>query len=82
MFNVVSFRIQHQKVKYDFILNSMFFIGDFDAAKRLLTISTDTGFRNSGFTFGKAGKVVLAIRSTHGLEVPLTDESGNYIKKN
>ena len=59
----------------------MFFTGDFDAAKRLLTISTDTGFRNSGFTFGKAGKVVLAIRSTHGLEVPLTDESGNYFKK-
>ena len=59
------------------ILNIMFFTGDFDAAKRLLTISTDTGFRNSGFTFGKAGKVVLAIRSTHGLEVPLTDESGN-----
>ena len=55
----------------------MFFTGDFDAAKRLLTISTDTGFRNSGFTFGKAGKVVLAVRSTHGLEVPLTDENGN-----
>ena len=32
--------------------------------------------RNSGFTFGKAGKVVLAIRSTHGLEVPLTDDQG------
>lgn len=52
---------------------------DFDAAKRLLTISSDTGFRNSGFTFGKAGKVVLAIRSTHGLEVPLTDESGTLL---
>lgn len=35
---------------------------DLDCAKRLLTISSDTGFRNSGFTFGKAGKVVLAIR--------------------
>lgn len=52
---------------------------DFDAAKRLLTISTDIGFRNSGFTIGKAGKVVLAVRSTHGLEVPLTDENGTLL---
>jgi tRNA wybutosine-synthesizing protein 3 len=47
-----------------------------DAAKKLLQLANESGFRNSGFTFGKAGKVVLAIRSTHGLQVPLSDESG------
>jgi len=34
--------------------------------------SIESGFRNSGLTLGKAGKIVLAVRSTHGLEVPLT----------
>lgn len=52
---------------------------NFDVAKKLLTIASDAGFRNSGFTFGKAGKVVLAIRSTHGLEVPLSDENGTLL---
>jgi len=47
-----------------------------DAAKKLLQCANEAGFRNSGFTFGKAGKVVLAIRSTHGLQVPLSDEKG------
>ena len=29
---------------------------------------------------GKSGKIVLAVRSTHGLEVPLTDpESGQLL---
>ena len=42
-------------------------------------MANESGFRNSGFTFGKAGKVVLAIRSTHGLQVPLSDESGTLL---
>lgn len=50
-----------------------------EAAKKLLTLASEVGFRNSGFTFGKQGKVVLAIRSTHGLQVPLSDESGNLL---
>ena len=41
--------------------------------------SLESGYRNSGLTLGKAGKIVLAVRSTHGLEVPLTDTSGNLI---
>jgi tRNA wybutosine-synthesizing protein 3 len=52
---------------------------NFEAAKKLLTSATEAGFRNSGFTSGKAGKVVLAIRSTHGLEVPLSDEDGTLL---
>lgn len=50
-----------------------------DAAKKLLQLANEAGFRNSGFTFGKAGKVVLAIRSTHGLQVPLSDETGRLL---
>jgi len=50
-----------------------------DAAKKLLQLANEAGFRNSGFTFGKGGKVVLAIRSTHGLQVPLSDESGTLL---
>ncbi|XP_033095481.1 tRNA wybutosine-synthesizing protein 3 homolog [Anneissia japonica] len=33
-----------------------------------------SGFRNSGISIGKRGKIMLAIRSTHGLEVPLSKE--------
>lgn len=59
---------------------------DINAAKLLHTASLESGYRNSGLTVGKAGKIVLAVRSTHGLEVPLTDHHGkllvdeNYIK--
>lgn len=30
-------------------------------------------------TVGKSNKIVLATRSSHGLEVPLTDEEGNSL---
>ena len=39
----------------------------------------ESGYRNSGLTIGKAGKIVLAVRSTHGLEVPLTDHLGRLL---
>ena len=32
--------------------------------------------RNSGLTQGRAGKLVAAVRSTHGLEVPLSTDQG------
>ncbi|XP_006831095.1 PREDICTED: tRNA wybutosine-synthesizing protein 3 homolog isoform X2 [Chrysochloris asiatica] len=32
----------------------------------------DSGFRNSGITVGRKGKTMLAVRSTHSLEVPLS----------
>ena len=41
--------------------------------------SLESGYRNSGLTIGKAGKIVLAVRSTHGLEVPLTDHRGKLL---
>ncbi|KAM5256408.1 tRNA wybutosine-synthesizing protein 3 homolog [Ctenodactylus gundi] len=41
-------------------------------AQLLHTVAVDSGFRNSGITIGKKGKTMLAVRSTHGLEVPLS----------
>ncbi|XP_044528348.1 tRNA wybutosine-synthesizing protein 3 homolog isoform X1 [Gracilinanus agilis] len=41
-------------------------------AQVLHSVAIDSGFRNSGITVGKKGKTVLAVRSTHGLEVPLS----------
>eukprot|EP00090_Calanus_glacialis_P018808 TRINITY_DN29130_c0_g1_i1.p1 TRINITY_DN29130_c0_g1~~TRINITY_DN29130_c0_g1_i1.p1 ORF type:complete len:243 (-),score=60.16 TRINITY_DN29130_c0_g1_i1:32-760(-) len=46
-------------------------------AKQVHTAASESGFRNSGLSVGKAGKIVAAVRSTHGLEVPLTDDEGN-----
>ncbi|XP_016072302.1 PREDICTED: tRNA wybutosine-synthesizing protein 3 homolog isoform X1 [Miniopterus natalensis] len=41
-------------------------------AQLLHSVAIDSGFRNSGITVGKRGKTMLAVRSTHGLEVPLS----------
>ncbi|XP_052586006.1 tRNA wybutosine-synthesizing protein 3 homolog isoform X1 [Peromyscus californicus insignis] len=41
-------------------------------AQTLHSVAIDSGFRNSGITVGKRGKTMLAVRSTHGLEVPLS----------
>ncbi|XP_068197120.1 tRNA wybutosine-synthesizing protein 3 homolog [Antennarius striatus] len=45
-----------------------------DDAKLLHSVAVNSGFRNSGITFGKTGKIMMAVRSTHGLEVPLSFE--------
>ena len=49
---------------------------DTETARRMCACAVEAGFRNSGITMGRAGKLVTAVRSTHGLEVPLTDEAG------
>ncbi|XP_043855272.1 tRNA wybutosine-synthesizing protein 3 homolog [Dromiciops gliroides] len=41
-------------------------------AQVLHSVAIESGFRNSGITVGKRGKTMLAVRSTHGLEVPLS----------
>ncbi|XP_054996575.1 tRNA wybutosine-synthesizing protein 3 homolog isoform X1 [Sorex araneus] len=43
-------------------------------AQILHSVAMDSGFRNSGITVGKKGKTMLAVRSTHGLEVPLSQK--------
>ncbi|XP_028831685.1 tRNA wybutosine-synthesizing protein 3 homolog isoform X1 [Denticeps clupeoides] len=40
-------------------------------AQLLHSVAVDSGFRNSGITVGKKGKIIMAVRSTHCLEVPL-----------
>ena len=50
-----------------------------ELAKRAHTASLESGFRNTGLTVGKAGKLVLAVRSTHGLELPLSDGHGRIL---
>ncbi|XP_029930166.1 tRNA wybutosine-synthesizing protein 3 homolog [Myripristis murdjan] len=42
-------------------------------AQLMHSVAVNSGFRNSGLTVSKAGKIITAVRSTHGLEVPLSD---------
>ncbi|KAI4894700.1 hypothetical protein NFI96_021141 [Prochilodus magdalenae] len=41
-------------------------------AQLLHSVAINSGFRNSGVTVGKKGKIMMAVRSTHCLEVPLS----------
>lgn len=42
-----------------------------DAARRLLHVAFTSGFKNSGITIGRQSKMVLAVRSTLCLELPI-----------
>ncbi|XP_061746308.1 tRNA wybutosine-synthesizing protein 3 homolog isoform X3 [Nerophis ophidion] len=42
-------------------------------AQLLLSAALQSGFKNSGLTASKTGKIITAVRCTHGLEVPLSD---------
>ncbi|KAF6041560.1 TYW3 [Bugula neritina] len=46
-----------------------------ESARQLLQIAVSCGYRNSGISLGKSGKIILAVRSTAGLEVPLVVDS-------
>ncbi|KAK2843988.1 hypothetical protein Q5P01_010647 [Channa striata] len=41
-------------------------------AQLMHSVAINSGFRNSGLSISKTGKIITAVRSTHGLEVPLT----------
>ncbi|XP_019387180.1 PREDICTED: tRNA wybutosine-synthesizing protein 3 homolog isoform X2 [Crocodylus porosus] len=41
-------------------------------AQLLHSAAINSGFRNSGITVGRRGKIMMAVRSTHSLEVPLS----------
>ncbi|XP_036410280.1 tRNA wybutosine-synthesizing protein 3 homolog [Megalops cyprinoides] len=43
-------------------------------AQLLHNVAINSGFRNSGITVGKKGKIITAVRSTHCLEVPLSQK--------
>ncbi|XP_033974673.1 tRNA wybutosine-synthesizing protein 3 homolog [Trematomus bernacchii] len=38
------------------------------------SVAINSGFRNSGLTVSKTGKIITAVHSTHGLEAPLSHE--------
>ncbi|XP_061784764.1 tRNA wybutosine-synthesizing protein 3 homolog [Nerophis lumbriciformis] len=42
-------------------------------AHLLLSAALQSGFKNSGLTASKTGKIITAVRCTHSLEVPLSD---------
>ncbi|XP_006813030.1 tRNA wybutosine-synthesizing protein 3 homolog [Saccoglossus kowalevskii] len=44
-------------------------------ARLLHQVAIESGFRNSGMSIGKSGKIIAAVRSTHGLEVPIAAKS-------
>ncbi|XP_048844656.1 tRNA wybutosine-synthesizing protein 3 homolog [Brienomyrus brachyistius] len=48
-------------------------------AQLLHSVAVNSGFRNSGMTVGKKGKIITAVRSTHCLEVPLTHEGQQLV---
>ncbi|XP_052071987.1 tRNA wybutosine-synthesizing protein 3 homolog [Mytilus californianus] len=43
-----------------------------DFAQLLLQCAVQSGFRNSGISLGKKGKIIVGVRSTHSMEVPLS----------
>ncbi|XP_077986255.1 tRNA wybutosine-synthesizing protein 3 homolog [Glandiceps talaboti] len=43
-------------------------------ARVMHQVAIESGFRNSGISVGKSGKVIMAVRSTHGLEVPIATQ--------
>uniref|UniRef100_A0A3Q3GAW7 tRNA wybutosine-synthesizing protein 3 homolog n=1 Tax=Labrus bergylta TaxID=56723 RepID=A0A3Q3GAW7_9LABR len=43
-------------------------------AQLVHSVAINSGFRNSGLTVSKTGKILTAVRSTHGLEVPLSSK--------
>ncbi|XP_072015704.1 tRNA wybutosine-synthesizing protein 3 homolog [Amphiura filiformis] len=50
-------------------------------AKLMHQVAVESGFRNSGITIGKNGKIMMAVRSTHGLEVPLANDGTVLVSK-
>ncbi|XP_077580313.1 tRNA wybutosine-synthesizing protein 3 homolog [Stigmatopora nigra] len=52
-----------------------------DDAQFLLSAAVQSGFRNSGITLGKTGKIMMAVRCTHGLEVPLSKQGSVLVSQ-
>ncbi|XP_006003353.1 tRNA wybutosine-synthesizing protein 3 homolog [Latimeria chalumnae] len=50
-------------------------------ARLLHSVAINSGFRNSGISVGKKGKIIMAVRSTHSLEVPLSHEGKLLVTK-
>ncbi|XP_041965727.1 tRNA wybutosine-synthesizing protein 3 homolog isoform X3 [Alosa sapidissima] len=46
------------------------------------SVAVNSGFRNSGMSIGKRGKIIMAVRSTHCLEVPLSHKGEILVNEN
>ncbi|XP_062373330.1 tRNA wybutosine-synthesizing protein 3 homolog isoform X2 [Sardina pilchardus] len=55
---------------------------DIESAKILHSVAVNSGFRNSGVSIGKRGKIIMAVRSTHCLEVPLSHRGEVLVNEN
>ncbi|XP_076149501.1 tRNA wybutosine-synthesizing protein 3 homolog isoform X1 [Alosa pseudoharengus] len=55
---------------------------DIESAKLLHSVAVNSGFRNSGMSVGKRGKIIMAVRSTHCLEVPLSHQGEILVNEN
>lgn len=55
---------------------------DIDKARHLLNIALTNGCRNSGVTFGKLNKFMIAVRSTSSMEVPIACDKRFEINDN
>lgn len=51
-------------------------------AQLMHSVAVNSGFRNSGLTASKTGKIITAVRSTHGLEVPLSQQGRLLVDHN
>ncbi|KAM7401385.1 hypothetical protein PAMA_005532 [Pampus argenteus] len=51
-------------------------------AQLMHSVAVNSGFRNSGLTASKTGKIITAVRSTHGLEVPLSHQGRLLVEHN
>ncbi|EDV27472.1 uncharacterized protein TRIADDRAFT_53200 [Trichoplax adhaerens] len=50
-------------------------------ARLLLKVALTSGFRNSGIVLGKKERLIVAVRSTQTLEVPLTNQGAMLISQ-
>uniref|UniRef100_A0A4W5M9S7 tRNA wybutosine-synthesizing protein 3 homolog n=1 Tax=Hucho hucho TaxID=62062 RepID=A0A4W5M9S7_9TELE len=50
-------------------------------AQLLHSLAINSGFRNSGLTVDKKGKIITAVRGTHGLDVPLSHKGQVLVKE-
>ncbi|XP_012675720.2 tRNA wybutosine-synthesizing protein 3 homolog [Clupea harengus] len=55
---------------------------DIGSARLLHSVAVSSGFRNSGVSIGKRGKIIMAVRSTHCLEVPLGHKGEILVNEN
>ncbi|XP_064784116.1 tRNA wybutosine-synthesizing protein 3 homolog [Oncorhynchus masou masou] len=68
------------------INNSAYYFTTSSCSGRILLIdghslAINSGFRNSGLTVDKKGKIITAVRSTHGLVVPLSHKGQVLVKE-